>query len=266
MESKFNVRYYDVILNDEFPINCFEYVQKYRTRKNMHYHDCFEFGVCLEGNGVFFIDNENYIFRPGSISVISPKCPHIAQSPDERPSKWLFISADLEALELKSSLKSYLTYDEDICNILKILYKEISLKNDNYQDSSLLLLKYLLIRADKQSKSTDSLMSDYSNLIMPAINYIQINYMNDININQLADMCHISAGYFRKIFKLSTNQTPYEFITAIRLQMAKIMITSGCKSITEIASEIGYNSISSFNRQFRNKYGLQPTKCRNTRL
>ena len=61
----------------------------------LHYHSSLELGVCLEGSGVFYIGSQTFSFSQGDVSIIFPNIIHIAQSAQEKGSKWRFITVDL---------------------------------------------------------------------------------------------------------------------------------------------------------------------------
>lgn len=62
--------YYQENLKEEFPIYYVYWSQSFRDKRDLHYHNCAELGLCLKGSGIFFIDNQIYPFQRNTISYI----------------------------------------------------------------------------------------------------------------------------------------------------------------------------------------------------
>ena len=60
----------------------------------LHTHDSAEFGICLEGNGVFMIGGRIFPFRGGDCTFIPAWLPHLAQSAAHTVSRWYWLSLD----------------------------------------------------------------------------------------------------------------------------------------------------------------------------
>ena len=72
----------------------------------------------------------------------------------------------------------------------------------------------------------------------------------------------MSYSRFRKIFKEYTGFAPSQYIREVRLNMAKEMLTNTCKSIKEIAFELGYENKDYFFSVFRKFTGTTPISYR----
>jgi len=64
----------------------------------LHTHDSAEFGICLEGNGVFMIGGRIFPFRGGDCTFIPAWLPHLAQSAAHTVSRWYWLSLDTARL------------------------------------------------------------------------------------------------------------------------------------------------------------------------
>ena len=96
--------------------------------------------------------------------------------------------------------------------------------------------------------------------ISPAINYIEENYKEaDISNKKLADICNISEVYLRKLFKKHLSITPKQYISNIRLQKAKQLLSEGVLKVNAVAEECGFDSSYNFCRFFKEKTGTTPT-------
>jgi AraC-like DNA-binding protein len=80
------------------------------------------------------------------------------------------------------------------------------------------------------------------------------------SLQQAASLINMSSSKFKRIFKKSTGLTYTEYYQKIRMEYSMCKISnSPPNSITEIAFEIGYNSLSQFTKAFKNYYGTPPS-------
>jgi len=97
-------------------------------------------------------------------------------------------------------------------------------------------------------------------IIAPAIDYIHANYTKElISIEGLANMCHVSHEYLRRLFRLCYNTTPVAYINSLKIARAKELIASGMYTVTEAAYASGYSDMSHFSREFKKATGIAPS-------
>ena len=260
-----NIEYFPIVY-DDFRVYCFEYLQKTLKYKKLHYHNGFEIGICLEGEGVFIIENRVYKFKKNSVIFIPSSQPHIAQSPDETPSEWKYLTFDWENVfgYKEISYCENVIHNDDMAQLVLLIYNEVNNKADSYQYIVTHLLKaliYQLMRYENVSESQKSENEDYDK-VYSAICYICNNYNQKFTIEDLAAANNYSVNYFRKIFKLQTGMTPLDYVINFRLKMASILLRSTNKSILEVSEESGFTTLSSFNRYFKQKYNMTPSQWR----
>ena len=102
------------------------------------------------------------------------------------------------------------------------------------------------------------------NQIAPAINYILNHYSENITINKLADLCHLSESYFISLFTKELGCPPHRYIKKHRFSQALGMLRSGLPSQT-VANNIGYSSLTSFSNSFKNHFGFSPSNVKKVR-
>ena len=95
------------------------------------------------------------------------------------------------------------------------------------------------------------------------IEYINKNIKENITIDSICKEIHMSKYYFCHKFKKSAGITVMEYVLKTRIMLAKSLLESGNKSITEISEECGFSSVSYFCRTFKNNTGLSPLKYKN---
>ncbi|WPP40508.1 helix-turn-helix domain-containing protein [Paenibacillus hunanensis] len=94
--------------------------------------------------------------------------------------------------------------------------------------------------------------------------YIHRHYRrSNLQVHDIAKDIHFSTGYLSLIFRRRMNQTLWEYITELRIELAKHLLCTTSKKRDEIAYEIGYESPEHFSRMFKRYTGLSPTEYRN---
>ena len=97
-------------------------------------------------------------------------------------------------------------------------------------------------------------------LIEKAENYINKNYMKDISLDDISRYCNISSYYFSKLFKQETGENYVEYLSRVRIENAKKMLTESEASIKEISYSVGFSDPNYFSRAFKKYEGVSPTE------
>lgn len=147
--------------------------------------------------------------------------------------------------------------------------EELKHKNPYYQESAygLLLSLYIeLLRIHSRNEPLaeqeieHNLKGDF--VISPVLEYITKNYMTPITIDDLADLCHLSTTHFRRKFHEIMGTAPLDFLNSTRIEEACKQLKSTDASILSISEQVGFQSISSFNRCFSKLMGESPKQWR----
>lgn len=130
---------------------------------------------------------------------------------------------------------------------------EMRLKSETYNVICNIIKEYEL---EYISKSSNSRLS-------PALDYIQKEYTKDnIPVSLLAELCGMSEVTFRSIFTNSMGITPIKYINNLKLELAKELLSSSDRSITEIAELSGFHDECYFSREFKKHAGISPSEFR----
>lgn len=98
--------------------------------------------------------------------------------------------------------------------------------------------------------------------IQDVLLYIDHHSQENINIENLASMCHMSYSYFAKLFKKHYGRTCKEYIEFVRVSKAENLILYTDYDLTYIAEELGFADCSHLIRVFKKHFGKTPGKYR----
>ena len=93
--------------------------------------------------------------------------------------------------------------------------------------------------------------------------FIQANFTEQVSLAQVAGAVHVSPFHLCRVFRAATGATLTEYVTRLRVEKAKRLLTDASVCISEVAYATGFGSISQFNTVFRKCVGKTPTQYRN---
>jgi len=92
--------------------------------------------------------------------------------------------------------------------------------------------------------------------------YIEENFEEKISVEGLAKKFAISNRNFIRRFKKATQNTPFEYIQRVKVEVAKKCFESSTSNITQVMYEVGYNDEKAFRKTFKKYTGLSPVEYR----
>ena len=101
-------------------------------------------------------------------------------------------------------------------------------------------------------------------LIEKTLYYIDEHICEELTYERLAEVFGYSSFHFHKIFSSVTELTITEYIRKRRLTIAHQKICKSTETIADICYSVGFNSIQTFNRAFKDTFGMPPLMARET--
>ena len=249
-----------------------------------HIHDFFQLLYCRESGGSVTIAEKTYIPSPGEVYLIKPNCPHsMKKGMDMKLIEIKFLADDPLYSRLVDLPDNFSLYDSGISKkMLEEVAKEGlsgAIYSDDAANSAMkIFLAHTVRRFDKYSSASDiseissasldsspTIESDDSDiLILKLKDYVEKNISKNITLDELADLVFFNKTYFVKRFKLLWGITPMRFVMKIRIEKAKILLSTNKNTISDISDICGFGSIHYFSRTFKKETGLAPLEYRKT--
>lgn len=254
----------------------------------LHFHNCLEIGICESDSGVIEFGNEEIAFKAGDITVIGSDVLHTTYSTAGTASKWTYIFMKLDELLLPfyplntvisdMELSDFMwncrlifheEQDEEMVTLVRYLVRLLIRKETGYEHMVRGLMIMLTTRLYSHHRSKSNVAERKLNgsrtehlIIAPALDYIQKYYKQDFPIDTLADLCGLSSTHFRRLFNAIMGVSPLAYLNQFRVQRATVLLRTTELTILDISEEVGFHSISSFNRHFSRMIGKAPLQWR----
>ena len=120
----------------------------------------------------------------------------------------------------------------------------------------------LLGSADTPGNIPDKLKQHHLGTVEKARDHILLHFKENISLQQLAAHCLVSPFHFSRIFKSMTKVSPHQYLTAVRLTHAKVLLDETNSPVSDLAYECGFNSPEHFVTAFKQFYKMRPSELR----
>ena len=268
--SKYEILTVCISLPEDFPCGTSGiYTQKDRDILYLHRHECWEFGYCLDGSGIFVIGDRILTFEGGDCVVIPPGVVHLARSTPGTESHWKWTYMDLEYILMREFPEKKLKelINRPPCGIFKNAFLSELLRaiqdmpfETEEKKGAVILIAGTLLRLPEESRFLlDQNFFSIDSRLIPALQILSESYCTQLSLSELAKKCGMSPVNFRRIFEKAMNCPPGQYIRRLRIVKAKLLLLRKNRTIQEIALECGYRTISCFNRAFVQETGHAPS-------
>ena len=248
-----------------------------------HWHSALEIIMTVENDYDAVIGDTSYHIPLGSIMIIPPGEIHSLTAP-ETGCRFVFLIdlAPFSRFQGFSGIQSLLSqpmlitksdypaiYD-DVYNILGQIQNEYFSKNEFAELTICALLLNLFVKLginrleniDPFSNIRVYKQKEYVQKFNSVMEYIDSHYMDNLSLENIASSIGFSKYHFSRLFKQYTGYTFCAYISHRRIKVAEELLEQPDLSITEIALQSGFPSISTFNRLFKQQKGCTPSEYR----
>lgn len=98
--------------------------------------------------------------------------------------------------------------------------------------------------------------------IRPALTFIEENYHRDITLEDVSAVQNLNPSYFCRIFKRASGQSFVDYLNFVRVCKSEKLLATGNDSIISVSYNVGFSSVSYFNRVFKKYKNCTPTAYR----
>jgi len=124
------------------------------------------------------------------------------------------------------------------------------------------MCQYLIVQlADQQIVRDGSANQHFRRLLR----YVETHYMDSLNLQELCDQYFINVSYCCELFRRETHSTFTQYITRLRMEHARELLTTTSLPLKDICDRVGYNDYLYFDKVFKKNVGCTPSEYRRSR-
>lgn len=248
-----------------------------------HWHTALEIIMPVENYYEVVASSTTYHILPGDIILIPPGETHQLIAP-ETGKRFIFLFDMSNIIKLKgfSGIQSLLngclyitkqTYPqiyEEVYQLLLQMRNEYFSNNDFRELAIYAQLVHLFVMLGRNRLSNTDIFpnvriykqKEYMQKFNSVLDYIDSHYMEELTLDDVASYSGFSKYHFTRLFKQYSDSTFYDYLSFKRIKAAESLLAEPNLSITEIALQAGFSSISTFNRIFKNQKNCTPSEYR----
>ncbi|OEU69726.1 MAG: hypothetical protein BA864_14450 [Desulfuromonadales bacterium C00003093] len=241
-----------------------------------HTHQKYAIGVIEDGALEFYYRGENVVASQGSINLCIPGEVHTGHSASEAGWAYRMFYFDPKLLQQSASevadysrplpfFQSGVIQDNDLAQSFRQLHIKLERQETTLLEQESLLiwtLAQMVLRYADDPPVLHKLGAEHL-AVAKIKSYIETNYAENISIDDLTRIAHLSRFHLIRVFRDSVGMPPHTYLRQVRVQQAKEMLFLG-KPIVDIAAATGFADQSHLTRWFKRLWGFTPGQYSNS--
>lgn len=247
-----------------------------------HFHPQLELTWIVKGSGMRYVGRSVQEFKEGDLVFLGPNLPHcwINQKTEDGVAAHViqfkedFLGRDFFTIPEMEHIKRFLEQSKSGFVIAKPTSGIIQEKIQQLSTSPPVRRIYCLLEIlEVLASSVDLTLLDESmvrlNQDLPhterfkkVISYLIQNYKQEIQLDQMAELVHMTPSSFCRFFKGVMKKTLIEVVMEFRIKHACHLLTNTDLGISQVAMESGFGDLPYFNRRFKKMMGCNPSTYR----
>lgn len=220
----------------------------------------------LKGCGKLVIDNDTYPVKEKQAFLIPANKIAFYQADTMDPWEYCWVGfmgiKSEYYLQTIASLseKEYVIDLEDIDYFYHTINAMLRISGTNLSSSLFIqgYLHHILAKLVSDSENRNINNPPHLSYTLQAMNYIDKNYSNNLQINDIARFLGLHPNYLSTIFKQETGVTPKEYLIQLRIKKARELLEQTNYPINVISNSVGYSDQLTFSRAFKTVTGKSP--------
>ena len=248
---------------------------------SLHIHDEIEFLYVEDGLFHCLAGNDELVAENGDIIYIASRVPHATKTLVGGTHCSMIQFSTINFIETRENISKYLYRFINLGETPSMVIKKGTPVNDILTH----YMKLIFIESDSKKSGFESFIKagihgilgtlyrnnillnadtyfnfKYVDKVLPALSYIDANYTDQLTLEQLSELLNLNTYYFCRLFKKATNSTFTEYLNFVRIAKSEKLLTSSSMSVSDISLEVGFASVSYFNRVFKRFKGCSPNE------
>lgn len=243
-----------------------------------HYHDTYEVYLHLSGERRLFLDDICYTLKKGDLAILKPFELHYTERGNSNyyeryvlnfsPKNLSFFLSEAEIHILFEKLDSCVVHlNNEHFQTIYDSFKQINkfAEHKSFLSQKLLysaIFQLIMEILDLPEKNEVTISHSVPTEIVTVIHYMNKHYQENIDLDSLSLLAHMSKYHFCRVFHQSTGATFLEYLYNVRLTKVHRLLLDTKIPLKEIASKTGFSSTAHLSRVFRQVYQVSPREFR----
>lgn len=221
----------------------------------MHFHRSYELIHVLSGHMTITVDNRRYEMEARDLAFLFPDQLHSMEKAG--PSQITIIQFSPELIgHFSTRYKKMIPADP----ILKGLYYPAgNLQFQNIYEKKAFLYQLCALLTKHTEFETNV---SRATLLSRLLSYISQNYQHNCSLSLAAKSFGYDYAYLSRMFRQKTGVSFTQYLNQFRISQAAYLLSNTAESISSVAFLCGYDTIRSFNRNFKALTGMTPQQYR----
>lgn len=237
-----------------------------------HTHHCAELFYIVEGEGHFFIEGKTYPVFVNDLVIINPQVLHTELSLNGSSFKYIVLGIeglelppDSEHQDLHYRIVNFKSIQNTILFYLQKMLDEMEKKITGYEIICQNLMEILVILLERQTNFSTTLapVSKRTSRFGSHIRrYIDQHYKENITLDHLAEMTHVSKFHLSHAFAEEYGISPINYLISKRVEEGAHLLATTDLSLALISHICGFSSPSYFSQIFKKQHHCSPREYR----
>lgn len=261
------------------PASSFQiYFQHINEHHALHWHEFYELCFVLRGRGMNIVNGTEHELSKGSLFLLTPADFHEIYSYPDEPMDLYNLVFDDKLLDQEmrefmfGQVAEYMVdLNEDHHEIIELEFQlirdEVQMKRPGHHIlikgafERILLYLFRTYNEGQLHKASQDTTS-HPSTVQRALVYIHHHFREALRLEDAAKQAGLAPNYFSLVFHKMTGISFQIYLQGLRLQFAKSLLQASDIPITEICFASGFNTLTHFERAFKQKFGSSPRTFR----
>ena len=247
----------------------------------LHAHlNWYELTVVTGGKGSIFTNGDGVDVKKGDIYLSFPSEFHMIRSDADEPLDFCFfafrseneyISRELDDIIERSMLADCRVFsDPRVEFLVENLIVELTEPDIYVESQARSIIEQIICYVIRDFKNVGE-STKATNVSKPEefcyriMNYIDTHIYTMGSLSDLAEAMHYNYSYMSDLFKKTMSETLNSYYRRRRLETARLLLSDGKLSVTQISELLNFSSIYTFSRSYKDYFGASPNETRKSR-
>lgn len=237
-----------------------------------NWHRNIEVLLVTDGEGRIQYSSDDFSLRKHDVVIINTGELHRVYSDSKISFDYLIVDESFcgeNGINTSERLFERVFHCEDTEKMFRFAYERYKLYKDEPTSINTLKLRLAVLELlaklyEDHSSPMSKVRVDLStpqDYIKKVLEYLAEHYTEELTLEGVASICGITKYHLAREFKRYTGQTVVTYINTLRCKKAEICLSDGM-TVTEAASESGFDSISYFSRTYKKLMGVSPSSIK----